>query len=124
MPHGLGHLLGLNTHDVGGYKHDTEELTDPGVCYLRCGRKLEAGMFITVEPGVYFNDPTLDKALANPNQAKYINAEVLKRFRGTGGCRLEDDVLITETGADNLTILPTSIEEIEEVIAVAKAQSK
>ena len=76
-------------------------------------------MFVTVEPGLYFNDPTLDKALANPAQAKFIDEEVLRRFRGTGGCRLEDDVLVTKDGAINLTILPTSVEEIEEVMAEA-----
>lgn len=64
------------------------------------GRRLEPGMFITVEPGLYFNDPTLDKALAKPEQAKFINQEVLNRFRGTGGCRLEDDVLVTKDGAE------------------------
>jgi Xaa-Pro dipeptidase len=124
MPHGLGHLLGMNVHDVGGWLPGTSKSAEPGVCYLRCGRALEAGMFITVEPGLYFNDPTLDKALSNPAQAKFINADVLKRFRGTGGCRLEDDVLITQTGAENLTILPTSVEEIEEVIAEANSHRR
>lgn len=124
MPHGLGHMLGMNVHDVGGYLAGTCKSSEPGVCYLRCGRHLEAGMFVTVEPGLYFNDPTLDKALANPSQAKFINESVLARFRGTGGCRLEDDVLVTATGAENLTILPTSIEEIEEVMAEAIAARK
>jgi Xaa-Pro dipeptidase len=119
MPHGLGHLLGMSVHDVGGYLPGSSKSAEPGLCWLRCGRKLEPGMFITVEPGVYFNDPTLDKALANPAQAKYINVNVLKRFRGTGGCRLEDDVLVTENGCENLTILPTSTEDIEEVVQEA-----
>ena len=124
MPHGLGHMLGMNVHDVGGYAPGLGRSKEPGVCYLRLGRSLEAGMFLTVEPGCYFNDPTLDKALANPSQAKFINAEVLKRFRGTGGCRLEDDVLVTKDGAENLTILPTSCAEIEEVIAEANKHRK
>jgi Xaa-Pro dipeptidase len=121
MPHGLGHLLGLAVHDVGG-KTGHSKPVDPGVCWLRCLRKLEVGMFITVEPGVYFNDPTLDKALRNPNQAKFIDQAVLARFRGTGGCRLEDDVLVTKDGAENLTVLPTTVEEIEEVIQQARLQ--
>jgi Xaa-Pro aminopeptidase len=54
------------------------------VCWLRCGRKLEAGMVITVEPGCYFNDKWLDRALALPQQAKYINASVLAGYRGSG----------------------------------------
>jgi len=119
MPHGLGHMLGLAVHDVHGHLDGYVKPVEPGVSYLRCSRTLEAGMFVTVEPGVYFNDPTLDKALRNPAQARFINQEVLARFRGTGGCRLEDDVLITADGAENLTILPTSVEEIEEVIAEA-----
>ena len=52
MPHGLGHLLGMNVHDVGGYHPGTERSSEPGLCWLRCGRKLEAGMVVTVEPGV------------------------------------------------------------------------
>lgn len=120
MPHGLGHLMGKNVHDVGGYPCGVERPKEPGVCYLRTARSLEAGMVITVEPGVYFNDPTLDKALRNPDQARFINLDVLARFRGFGGVRLEDDVLVTETGADNLTILPMTAEEIERVIAQAQ----
>jgi Xaa-Pro dipeptidase len=71
--------------DVGGYSCGAQRSSEPGICYLRCGRTLAAGMFITVEPGLYFNDPTLDKALANPLQAKYIDESVLARFRDTGG---------------------------------------
>lgn len=74
---------------------------------------------MTVEPGIYFNGPTLAKALANPAQEKFINREVLKRFEGTGGCRIEDDVIITDTGCENLTVLPTTTEEIEEVMQEA-----
>jgi len=79
-------------------------------------------MFITVEPGIYFNDPTLEKALANPQQAKFINTVVLDRFRGSGGCRLEDDVLVTPNGALNFTVLPTTVEEIEHVINQVQQQ--
>jgi len=116
MPHGLGHLLGLNTHDVGGYPGELKRSAEPGLCWLRLGRKLEPGMVVTVEPGVYFNDKVIDKALADPARAKFINAEVLKKYRGMGGVRLEDDVLITDTGIENFTILPTTVEEIEEVM--------
>ena len=84
MPHGLGHLLGMNVHDVGGYHPDTTRSKEPGLCWLRCGRKLEAGMIITVEPGIYFNDPTIDAALKDEKRKKFINEEVLQRFRGSG----------------------------------------
>ena len=72
MPHGLGHLIGLNVHDVGGYTKNTPvRSTIPGLCYLRTSRILQENMFITVEPGIYFNEPTLKKALNNPLQALY-----------------------------------------------------
>jgi len=125
QPHGLGHLLGLNVHDVGGYPEGTQRLSAPGVSYLRTSRTLQPGMVLTVEPGLYFNDPTLNKALANPDQAKFINEKVLDRFRGTGGFRLEDDVVVTEDGIINLTTLPTSWQECEAVIQAAQpAQRK
>lgn len=67
MPHGLGHLIGLDTHDVGGYPEGGRARdTRPGHSSLRCGRDLADGMAITVEPGIYFIDHLLDKALADP----------------------------------------------------------
>ena len=116
MPHGLGHLLGLNVHDVGGYHPGTERSSEPGLCWLRCGRKLEAGMVVTVEPGIYFNEPTLAAALRDDKRRKHIDESVLARFRGSGGCRLEDDVLVTRDGAENMTVIPASVAEIEELM--------
>ncbi|XP_071564300.1 xaa-Pro dipeptidase isoform X2 [Temnothorax nylanderi] len=121
QPHGLGHLLGLDVHDVGGYLRylsSDESLTPerpkaPGVRKLRTARKLEAGMVLTVEPGCYFIDSLLDQALANPEQSKFLVKDQLQRFRGFGGVRIEDDVLITETGVENLTDVPRTVEEIE-----------
>ena len=124
MPHGLGHLLGMNVHDVGGYHPGTTRSPEPGLCWLRCGRKLEAGMVVTVEPGVYFNDPTIDAALRDERRGKYIDEAVLQRFRGTGGCRLEDDVLVTKDGAENLTVIPVSVEDIEEVMALSSHKAE
>lgn len=67
MPHGLGHLIGLDTHDVGGYPEGGRARDPrPGHSNLRCGRDLADGMAITVEPGIYFIDHLLDKALADP----------------------------------------------------------
>lgn len=97
MPHGLGHLVGLNVHDVGGLEDPAKRAQTPGLAYLRLDRDLKAGMLLTVEPGCYFNEPTLRKAMANPEQSKYINKDVIKRFIGTGGVRIEGkhDVLIS-----------------------------
>ena len=74
-------------------------------------------MVITNEPGCYFIDYLLDNALANPDQSKFINVDVLARFRGFGGVRLEDVIVITENGVENLTTCPRTIEEVESVRA-------
>ncbi len=113
MPHGLGHLMGLDVHDVGGYPEGTSRIDEPGIRSLRCGRRLEEGMVITVEPGVYFIDALLEPALADPTLRALLVPEVLARYRGFGGVRIEDDVVVTGTGADNLTRVPREVEEIE-----------
>ena len=113
MPHGLGHLMGLDVHDPGGYPAGVVRSTEPGLRSLRCGRALEAGMVITVEPGCYFIDAVLDAALGDPRFAPYLVPETLARYRALGGVRIEDDVLVTATGCENLTTVPRSVDEIE-----------
>jgi len=116
MPHGLGHLIGCDTHDVGGYLDGTPERSaHPGVSRLRTSRTLEVGMVMTSEPGCYFVNALLDAALADPNKARFLDNDVLSRFRGFGGVRLEDVVVVTETGVSNLTTCPRTIEEVESV---------
>lgn len=122
MPHGLGHLIGCDTHDVGGYlPGEPQRMTGvPGLGNLRTARKLKAGMVLTNEPGCYFIDALLDAALANPKQSKYINPDILARFRRTGGVRLEDVVLVhedTERGAESLSTCPRTVEEVEAVMS-------
>jgi len=117
MPHGLGHFMGLDTHDVGGRPKGHKKQTLAGFSNLRCCLELEPNMVLTVEPGIYFNDYSLDQALANPDQAKFINTEMLERFRGFGGIRLEDDVLVTETGIENFTKCPRTLQDVEDVIS-------
>lgn len=124
MPHGLGHLMGLDVHDVGGYPEGTSRIDEPGIRSLRCGRALEAGMVITVEPGIYFIDAILDPALADPKTAPYLVPEVLARFRGFGGVRIEDDVLVTATGSENLTKVPRDVDDIERVMAEGRIASR
>eukprot|EP01089_Gocevia_fonbrunei_P016462 TRINITY_DN5103_c0_g1_i2.p1 TRINITY_DN5103_c0_g1~~TRINITY_DN5103_c0_g1_i2.p1 ORF type:complete len:488 (+),score=77.66 TRINITY_DN5103_c0_g1_i2:15-1478(+) len=113
MPHGLGHLLGVDTHDPGGYPKGVQRATRPGLKSLRMGRPLEKGMVVTVEPGVYFIDALLEPALADPVISKFLVPEVIARFRQFGGVRIEDDVLVTETGIDLLNDVPRTVEEIE-----------
>ncbi|KAI9033482.1 peptidase M24, structural domain-containing protein [Hyaloraphidium curvatum] len=119
MPHGLGHLLGLDVHDVGGYPKGVDRIDEPGLRYLRMRRKLIPGMVLTVEPGIYFIDAFLEPALADPEISKFIDAPTLERYRKVGGVRIEDDIVVTETGMENLTapFVPAAIDEVEKLIA-------
>ena len=114
MPHGLGHMVGIDTHDVGGFVKGTGKRKDhPSLSALRLGRKLEAGMCITIEPGCYFNPATLEKAFKDPVKSKFLNIEKIKQYLDFGGVRIEDDFVITKDGCENMTTAPRSIEEIE-----------
>eukprot|EP00160_Parvularia_atlantis_P021455 Unigene9314_Nuclearia_a/m.28434 Unigene9314_Nuclearia_a/g.28434 ORF Unigene9314_Nuclearia_a/g.28434 Unigene9314_Nuclearia_a/m.28434 type:complete len:284 (-) Unigene9314_Nuclearia_a:59-910(-) len=117
FPHGLGHLMGVDVHDVGGYPAGMERIKEPGLQYLRTARRLEAGMVLTVEPGVYFIDALLLKAYDDPQHKDFLNRDVIDQYRGMGGVRLEDDVIVTATGIENMTIVPRTVEEIEDVMA-------
>ena len=105
LPHGVGHLLGLQVHDVGGFAADRQGNTIPkpeGHPYLRLTRVVEPGWVFTIEPGLYFVDTLLADLKKKP-EAKYVNWEKVDAFRKFGGIRIEDDVVVTETGRDNLT---------------------
>uniref|UniRef100_A0A3Q3DZR6 Xaa-Pro dipeptidase n=1 Tax=Labrus bergylta TaxID=56723 RepID=A0A3Q3DZR6_9LABR len=117
MPHGLGHLLGIDVHDVGGYPEGLERINEPGLKSLRMGRLVQERMVLTVEPGIYFINHLLDEALANPAQSCFINNQVLARFRGFGGVRIEDDIAVTHDGIELLTCVPRTVEEIEAFMA-------
>jgi len=120
FPHGVGHSLGLDVHDVPSASrpavNDTlgkgvELGNDAFYVYLRLRLPLEAGMVVTVEPGVYFS-PHL---LAGVRNSKHINHEVLKRYEHVGGVRIEDAVLITEDGCENLTTVGKETSWVEGV---------
>lgn len=117
MPHGLGHMLGLDTHDVGGYEKGTSRTQEPGLKSLRLGRELKAGMVITVEPGIYFNWPELEQHFQDAVKSKFLVQEEITKYANFGGVRIEDDVLITATGMENLTTVPASVEEVEAILA-------
>jgi Xaa-Pro dipeptidase len=118
MPHGLGHYMGLDTHDVGGIPKDQVDSRPKELGYksLRCLRVLEAGMVITVEPGMYFIDMLMDRLVTEADLTKYVNVEVLERFRNFGGIRLEDDVIITDEGIENMTNCPRTVSDVEAVM--------
>ena len=105
FPHGIGHLIGLQVHDVAGFAASDAggRIERPaGHPYLRLTRVLQPGMVVTIEPGVYFVDMLLDEVKKAGNAAS-VDWDRVEFFRPYGGIRIEDDVLCTEGEADNLT---------------------
>ncbi|MBK5260501.1 MAG: Xaa-Pro dipeptidase [Thermoanaerobaculia bacterium] len=105
LPHGLGHYLGLQVHDVGGFQADAEGATIPkpeGHPWLRLTRKIEATNVFTIEPGLYFIDSLLAE-LKKSSNAKHVNWTKVDEFRKFGGIRIEDNLVVTENGYENLT---------------------
>jgi Xaa-Pro dipeptidase len=105
FPHGLGHLLGLQVHDVGGLLQSPEggEIArPPGHPFLRLTRRLEEGYVVTMEPGLYFIDMLLEQARADARGGK-INWARVEQFRKFGGIRIEDNLALTQDGCENLT---------------------
>ncbi len=117
FPHGLGHFLGLDTHDVGGYPKGVERIDRPGIRFLRVRRELQPGMVITIEPGIYFIPALLKPAILNAEQAAFLNIDKIESLYKFGGIRIEDNLIITENGYENLTDVPKEIKDIEEVMA-------
>ncbi|RKP31777.1 hypothetical protein METBISCDRAFT_13406 [Metschnikowia bicuspidata] len=122
FPHGLGHLLGMDTHDVGG--RPNYEDPDPKLRYLRLRRPLQAGMVLTDEPGVYFSPFLLKEILKDPKKLQYINTEVLDKYYYVGGVRIEDDLLITEAGFENFTKITSDPEEISKIMRAAMQKGR
>jgi Xaa-Pro dipeptidase len=107
FPHGIGHLLGLQVHDVAGLAADDtgrhEIPRPPGHRYLRLTRRLEPGYVVTIEPGIYFIDLLLEEARRG-GLGRYVNWEAVRRLAPYGGIRIEDDVACTAGAApENLT---------------------
>lgn len=105
LPHGIGHLLGLEVHDVGGFMRTAEggEIPRPdGHPYLRLTRVLEPGFVVTMEPGIYFIGQLLAAARAD-SRGRHINWPRVEALRPYGGIRIEDDLAVTATGCENLT---------------------
>ena len=118
---GLGHMLGLDVHDMEnlgeqyvGYTDELEQRTDFGFKSLRLGRELEEGMVLTIEPGIYFIPELIALRKSENRFAKFVNYDRLEDYRDLGGIRIEDDFLITAEGSRLLgNRLPTSSTEIE-----------
>jgi len=127
FPHGIGHMLGLDVHDMEGlgeghvgYNKTVERSKQFGLAYLRMARELRPGFVLTVEPGVYFIPALIDKWRAEKKHAAFINYVRVEAYRNFGGIRIEDDVLVTATGCRVLgRPIPKTVKDIEKTMARA-----
>lgn len=124
LPHGLGHMMGLDVHDMEdlgqchvGYDDEIQPSAQFGLASLRMGRRLQEGFVITDEPGCYFIPALIDKWRAERQHTDFLNFEAIEKYKDFGGVRLEDDILITSngsrfTGNKHIPITPEEVENI------------
>ena len=125
FPHGLGHHMGLDVHDMEDYGEDLvgydeilQRSSQFGLKSLRLGKKLETGYVITNEPGCYFIPHLIDAWQSEKNNIQFLNFDKINEYRNFGGIRLEDDLLVTETGCEILgERIPVTIAEVEAMCA-------
>ncbi|CAK4033622.1 related to Probable Xaa-Pro aminopeptidase PEPP [Lecanosticta acicola] len=115
FPHGLGHYLGMDTHDVGG--NANYEDPNPYFAYLRVRGRLPAGAVITNEPGIYFRSYPFRAELKEGKWDGIVDQEVLARYWAVGGVRIEDDVVVREDGYENLTTVRSDWEYVQEMVS-------
>ena len=125
MPHGLGHMMGLDVHDMEdlgqiyvGYDDEIRPSSQFGLASLRMGRRLQEGFVITDEPGIYFIPALIDQWRADGMHTDFLCYDAIEKYKGFGGIRLEDDVLITATGSRFLgqKRIPLYVDEEEEMM--------
>lgn len=126
MPHGLGHMMGMDVHDMEGlgqnyvgFDDEVQPSTQFGLNCLRCGRRLQPGFVMTDEPGIYFIPHLIDLWKSQGLHKDFINYDAVESFKDFGGVRLEDDILITDNGCRVLgkNIIPYHIDDVEAFIA-------
>ena len=116
FPHGLGHMLGLSTHDCGGYLEGRVPEDRFGLAYLRADLPLQPGYVVTIEPGIYFVPALLTDPERRERYAEMVNWDVVDTLLDFGGIRIEDDVVITADGCEVMSeALPKSADEIEAI---------
>ncbi|MEH2460913.1 aminopeptidase P family protein [Nostoc sp.] len=122
FPHGIGHLLGLDVHDMedlgdlAGYEEGRERSDRFGLSYLRLNRPLRPGMLVTIEPGFYQVPAILNDVNLRSKYRNVVNWQRLSEFADVRGIRIEDDVLVTTEGSEVLTAaLPTSASAVEDL---------
>ena len=128
FPHGIGHMMGLDAHDMEdlgqvyvGFDDEIRPSTRFGTSSLRLGRRLQTGFVVTNEPGIYFIPALIDKWESEKINRDFINFDKVNEYRDFGGIRLEDDILVTVTGSEILgERLPIETEDIEKVISGLK----
>ncbi|MDM9383907.1 aminopeptidase P family protein [Chlorogloeopsis sp. ULAP01] len=123
FPHGIGHLVGLDVHDMedlgdlAGYEQGRARSDRFGLSYLRLNRPLRAGMLVTIEPGFYQVPAILNEPNLRSRYQHTVNWERLSQFADVRGIRIEDDVLVTEQGSEVLTVaLPSDATAVEELV--------
>ncbi len=127
LPHGLGHMMGMDVHDMEGlgqiyvgFDDETRpNLEQFGTNALRMGRKLEEGFVVTDEPGIYFIPALIDEWREKGHCAEFLNFDKIETYKDFGGIRIEDDVLITANGCRFLgkDIIPYHPKDIEKFMA-------
>ena len=127
LPHGLGHMMGMDVHDMEGLGQiyvGFDEETRPnleqfGTNCLRMGRRLQEGFVVTDEPGIYFIPQLIDEWKASGHCKEFLNFDKIETYKDFGGIRIEDDVLITKDGCRFLgqKRIPYHPKELEEFMA-------
>jgi len=124
FPHGIGHMLGLDPHDmedlgdIVGYPPGEERSSQFGLAYLRLARRLEPGFVITVEPGIYFIPALIERWRTDGLHREFIAYDRLEAYQGFGGIRIEDNVLITGSGRRVLgPHIAKTVTEVEDAMA-------
>jgi Xaa-Pro aminopeptidase len=123
MPHGLGHMMGLDVHDMEalgedyvGYSDQVKRSGQFGLAFLRFALHYKAGHIFTVEPGIYFIPQLIDQWKSSGKFSDFINYKKLELWKDFGGIRIEDNVLITEKGHKLLgRPIPKTVSEIESI---------
>jgi Xaa-Pro aminopeptidase len=123
FPHGLGHMMGLDVHDMEnlgedlvGYDKEVKRSDQFGLAYLRLGKKLQPGYVLTIEPGIYFIPELIRTWQKEKKFEEYIDYGRLGDYIEFGGIRIEDDIVVTEDGHRIIgKPIPKSIEEVEEI---------
>lgn len=126
FPHGLGHMMGLDVHDMEGLGEDwvgyDDEITRSdqfGLAYLRLGKRLKPGYVLTVEPGIYFIPALIDQWKAAKKFTDFIDYDRVETYKDFGGIRIEDDVLVTDNGHRVLgKPIPKTVEDVEELMGI------